>query len=53
MKEWYVTCKAFTCWIKTHDGIIIASAPIANRWIGQSFSKFLDYYKAEKVLLEI
>lgn len=45
--EWWVSCNNFTCWIKTRDGVIIDSAPIAKRWIGQSMFKFVDYYQME------
>lgn len=48
IKEWWVSCKVFTCWAKTHGNIIIETAPIAKKWIGQSFSRFISYYEAEK-----
>lgn len=45
--EWLVSCKIFTCWIKTagrHGTKIVDAAPIAKRWIGQNFIKFCAYY---------
>lgn len=45
--EWWVSCKIFTCWIKTagrHGTKIVDAAPIAKRWIGQNFIKFCAYY---------
>ena len=47
--DWFISCKIFTCWVKTDDssGIttIIDSAPILNRWIGQSLYKLLTHAK--------
>lgn len=48
MKEWWVSCPAFTCWVKTKGNWIVGAAPIVKRWIGQSFSRFIAYYDAEK-----
>jgi hypothetical protein len=53
-REWWVSCKAFTCWVKTageHGTKIIDAAPIAKRWIGQNFLRFIAYYNAERKLL--
>lgn len=40
--EWYVSCKAFTCWVKTvgqHGSKIIDAALIMKRFIGQNFNR--------------
>jgi hypothetical protein len=47
-KEWWVSCKAFTCWMQTRGTRIIAAAPIAQKWVGKNFLRFLAYYDAER-----
>ena len=32
---WHVTCKSFTCCAVSREGIIIESAPIIRKFIGQ------------------
>lgn len=53
MKEWWVSCPAFTCWVKTEGTRIVDAAPIARRWIGQNFLRFLSYYGAEREELNV
>jgi len=53
MKEWWVSCKAFTCWVKTDGTRIVDAAPIARKWIGQNFLRFLSYYGAEREELNV
>jgi hypothetical protein len=55
-REWWVSCPAFTVWVKTAGGAgskIIDGAPIIRKWIGQNFFRFVSYYNAEFVRLEI
>ena len=52
MIDWWVSCKVFTCWIRTKEGRVVDGAPIIRRWIGQSFEKLLTYYGAECEQLE-
>jgi len=47
-KEWWVSCKAFKCSIKTRGNIILDASPIAKKWIGKNFLRFLAYYGAER-----
>lgn len=44
---WYVSCKNFTCEVTEKNGIIIESAPILKRWIGQSFYKMCNYWNVD------
>jgi hypothetical protein len=48
IKDWWVSNKIFTCWVRTRGNIIIDAAPIAKRWVGQSFSRFMAYYGSKK-----
>lgn len=48
VKDWWVSCAAFTCKVRTRGTIIVDAAPIARRWIGQNFLRFLAYYGAER-----
>jgi hypothetical protein len=48
--EWFVSCKAFTCWVKTkgqHGTIIVDGAPIVKGWIGKNFYRFVAYYSID------
>ena len=47
-KEWWVSCPKFTCWVKTRGTIILDAAPVAKKWIGKNFLRFLAYYDAER-----
>jgi hypothetical protein len=33
--EWWVSCEAFSCWVKTRGTKIVDAAPIAKKWKGQ------------------
>jgi hypothetical protein len=45
--EWWVSCPIFTVWVKTTGTKILATAPIAKKWIGQNFFRFVAYYNAD------
>ena len=46
--EWWVSCPTFTVWVKTRGTIIVDTAPIIKKWIGQNFFRMVSYYGAEK-----
>lgn len=54
-RDWWVSCPAFTCWVRTAGGAgtkIIDGAAIINKWIGQNFLRFISHYNAKWERLE-
>lgn len=41
--KYYVSCTKFTCFVETENNIIIYTAPILSRFIGQKFDN-LKYW---------
>lgn len=54
MKWYYVSAKFFTCAVVVDDdGIILKSAPIVRRFIGQSFENLMRWTQHEAIVKEI
>ncbi len=48
--EWWVSCEAFTCWVKTRGTKIVDAAPIAKKWKGQkrrNMNLLMNYLQKE------
>jgi hypothetical protein len=43
MREYWISNKIMTFWCKTKDGIIVDSAPIVKKFIGQPLSNFIKW----------
>lgn len=45
--KYYVSCKKFTCYVETtNEGIILNTAPILKRFIGQNLDNLLSWCKS-------
>lgn len=38
MSLWWVSCRQWTCGVEVRDGMIVRTAPILRRFIGQPFA---------------
>ena len=42
-RDWWVSCPQFTVWARTSNGIILDSAPIVRRFIGQPLTNLIRW----------
>lgn len=46
-RDWWVSCPQFTVWVQTSNGIILDSAPIVHRFIGQPLRNLIRWKNCE------
>lgn len=46
-RDWWVSCPQFTVWVQTSNGIILDSAPIVRRFIGQPLINLIRWKNCE------